>query len=282
MEACEAGSMFEGQLPDNINVYVTTASNAVESSWGTYCPPDDFVNGVELNTCLGDLYSVNWMQDSDRSGAMSETLEQQYLVVQAETTLSHVMQYGDLSFTSSDIGNFLANWQLQTEGAEPLEHTGSVNQANRRYDHHHESGDDSTEERHSRHHQWRTQRKNRSSVRSRDIPMHLSYYQYLRSAESSFEERMKLVNELQEQLTKRVNSDNMFMQLARKFGNGDELYYNKGNMCTDACCGTVYQSFYDKCGGFDDYSMQYGRVIANICAIGQDAAVISDYLNSLC
>ncbi|KAB8081887.1 hypothetical protein EE612_003477, partial [Oryza sativa] len=38
LEACESGSIFEGLLPNGINVYATTASNADESSWGTYCP----------------------------------------------------------------------------------------------------------------------------------------------------------------------------------------------------------------------------------------------------
>ena len=37
VEACESGSMFK-KLPDNLNIYVTTAANAKESSWGTYCP----------------------------------------------------------------------------------------------------------------------------------------------------------------------------------------------------------------------------------------------------
>lgn len=63
MEACESGSMFLS-LPKDINVYATTASNAKESSWGTYCMPDDIVDGIHLGTCLGDLYSVNWMQAS--------------------------------------------------------------------------------------------------------------------------------------------------------------------------------------------------------------------------
>lgn len=36
---------------------------ADESSWGTYCPPDDMVDGVAVGSCLGDLYSVNWMED---------------------------------------------------------------------------------------------------------------------------------------------------------------------------------------------------------------------------
>lgn len=30
--------MFEGLLPPDIGAYATTASNAMESSWGTYCP----------------------------------------------------------------------------------------------------------------------------------------------------------------------------------------------------------------------------------------------------
>jgi hypothetical protein len=38
IEACESGSMFEGLLGPELGIYVTTASNAVESSWGTYCP----------------------------------------------------------------------------------------------------------------------------------------------------------------------------------------------------------------------------------------------------
>lgn len=38
IEACESGSMFEGLLPEDLDVYVTTAANAFESSWATYCP----------------------------------------------------------------------------------------------------------------------------------------------------------------------------------------------------------------------------------------------------
>lgn len=44
---------------------------------GTYCPPDDKVNGKELNSCLGDLYSVNWMEDADAQG-LERTLEDDF------------------------------------------------------------------------------------------------------------------------------------------------------------------------------------------------------------
>ena len=38
VEACESGSIFEGVLDKSLNIYATTAANAYESSWGTYCP----------------------------------------------------------------------------------------------------------------------------------------------------------------------------------------------------------------------------------------------------
>jgi ABC-type uncharacterized transport system permease subunit len=63
VEACESGSMFEGIMPQDLNIYVTTAANAVESSWGTYCPGMNPPPPQEYLTCLGDVYSVSWMED---------------------------------------------------------------------------------------------------------------------------------------------------------------------------------------------------------------------------
>ena len=63
IEACESGSIFEGIMPKDINIYVTTASNAEENSWGTYCPGMEPSPPPEYVTCLGDLYSVSWMED---------------------------------------------------------------------------------------------------------------------------------------------------------------------------------------------------------------------------
>lgn len=63
--------MFDGLLPEGLDIYVMTASEPNEDSWATYCgegtpddpclvecPPPEF-QGV----CLGDLYSVAWMED---------------------------------------------------------------------------------------------------------------------------------------------------------------------------------------------------------------------------
>ena len=63
VEACRSGSMFSG-LASNINVYATTAARDNENSKACYC----FLNIATRNdepTCLGDEYSVAWMEDSD-------------------------------------------------------------------------------------------------------------------------------------------------------------------------------------------------------------------------
>lgn len=65
IEACESGSMFEGLLPEDWNIYATTAANPKESSWGYYCSPSDTVQGKHIGTCLGDEYSITWMEDAD-------------------------------------------------------------------------------------------------------------------------------------------------------------------------------------------------------------------------
>ncbi|VAI88927.1 unnamed protein product [Triticum turgidum subsp. durum] len=63
VEACESGSIFEGLMLADLNIYVTTASNAEESTWGTYCPGMEPSPPSEYITCLGDLYSISWMED---------------------------------------------------------------------------------------------------------------------------------------------------------------------------------------------------------------------------
>jgi len=99
IEACESGSMLEN-LPTNINVYGTTASNAVESSYACYYD-------ATRQAYLGDLYSVNWMEDSDVEDINSETLFKQFGLVRDRTNLSHVMQYGDLNLGAThNVGEF--------------------------------------------------------------------------------------------------------------------------------------------------------------------------------
>lgn len=98
VEACESGSMFDGVLTNNKSVIAVTAANPDESSWGTYCPPDDLIDGQDLGTCLGDLFSISWLEDAWARGEnrtrYGETLEDQFLAVKNRTNLSEVCKYG--------------------------------------------------------------------------------------------------------------------------------------------------------------------------------------------
>lgn len=98
IEACESGSMMN-HLPDDINVYATTAANPRESSYACYYDE-------KRNTYLGDWYSVNWMEDSDVEDLTKETLHKQYHLVKSHTNTSHVMQYGNKSISSMKVMQF--------------------------------------------------------------------------------------------------------------------------------------------------------------------------------
>ena len=119
LEACESGSMFES-LPSDTSIYGLTAANAEESSWGCYCPPGDTINGTSLGTCLGDQFSVAWMEDIDdpsEPARIKETLQAQYQTLVLEVNMSHPSQFGDPSFRRSEaVGAFFSNWWAGSAG----------------------------------------------------------------------------------------------------------------------------------------------------------------------
>ncbi|KAL1472716.1 hypothetical protein MTO96_022860 [Rhipicephalus appendiculatus] len=55
---------------------------------------------------LGDVYSVNWMEDSDKEDLHRETLIDQFNIVKMETNTSHVMEYGDLNIGKLSVSEF--------------------------------------------------------------------------------------------------------------------------------------------------------------------------------
>merc|ERR1712070_487290 len=86
-------------------IFAVTAANAKESSWGYYCTPNDKVKGKHVGSCLGDLFSIAWMEDSDL-GNLHESIETQVTRVTARTNKSHVTTFGDKSFEKEPFSNF--------------------------------------------------------------------------------------------------------------------------------------------------------------------------------
>jgi len=256
LEACESGSMFEGLLPTNLNIYVTTASNAVESSWGTYCPPDDYVQGKEINSCLGDLYSVNWMEDADKMGSMKESLQTQFVTVQTETTQSHVTQYGEQDWTNMAIGQF--------EGNDKSAKISTIAT------------------------QKRAPSKRKSvDVDSRDAKLHYNYYKYVRAEKKGMAASHAAARELIEEIESRVASDVLFTDLARSVvgaEHADRLFNEHVKKPTNcgSCCKEVMEALRTECDAWNDYSLKYTRVAVNLCHhVGLTSAGTKHILNTV-
>lgn len=109
LESCHSGSMFYKTLPANINVYATTAAGPDESSYAYYCWEDAQVNGTDIGACLGDEYSIRWMEHVDSLEDLSKvTLQEQFEIVKEMTKKSHVQQYGDIKIAEEPLSNYLS------------------------------------------------------------------------------------------------------------------------------------------------------------------------------
>jgi len=113
LDTCYSGSMFEGLAVPG--VYAVSASNSTEFSYTLYCPgppghdSGNIVDGRPLGTCLGDVFSMGWMEDSEANDSTKETLDEQLAVVKRATTKSHVMQFGDRRFVNDTISEYFGN-----------------------------------------------------------------------------------------------------------------------------------------------------------------------------
>ena len=202
LETCDSGSMFI-DFPTDQKLYALTAANAAESSWATYCPPDDdLVNGKHIGTCLGDAFSVNWMEDIDSSDTRTESLNDQFTKVHTLTTQSNVLQLGDKSFKDEALVNFVGS---QKKAA-------LLGKAN----HHH--------------------KRHRSSVHSRDIKLHYLINRHARELTTETQEELNL------EIRSRRLYDDLFLELGELIQNSSnsirtriECYRDMIESLEDSC-----------------------------------------------
>lgn len=108
LEACESGSMWQ-TLPKDINAYALSSTLPDESSWGTYCPPeDDVVDGVHIGSCLGEVWSCFWLEQDDAADLSTLTLQKQFDDAKDFTTTSTPLQFGDLSIAQEPVGDYIS------------------------------------------------------------------------------------------------------------------------------------------------------------------------------
>jgi len=230
LEACASGSMFEDILPKNISIYATTASNAHESSYACYWD-------AEREAYLGDLYSVNWMEDTDASDPRSENFDTQYQNVKIKTDLSHVMQYGDLKFDDFVLYDFLGynKANVVPRMARPTTPNPSAD-----------------------------------AVDSRDVVLE-TLKRRLETAHGK--QKSILKQQIHEETARRFKADRVFRALdnfARTSTNGaiinsvpkfdEQFNWN--------CYRQAVEVYETECGKFSDYSLKYAKNLAVMCANG--------------
>ncbi|GMG99093.1 hypothetical protein Nepgr_000933 [Nepenthes gracilis] len=250
LEACESGSIFEGLLPEGLNIYATTASNAEESSWGTYCPGEEPSPPPEYETCLGDLYSVAWMEDSEDHNLRTETLQQQYELVKRRTANensgygSHVMQFGDIGLSKDD-SLFLYM------GTNPANDNYSV------------IAENSLRQISSR------------AVNQRDADL-LHFWDKFRKAPEGSSRKHEAQKQFFEAMSHRMHIDNS-MKLIGKLLFGIEkapevlqTVRPAGHPLVDDwdCLRMMVRTFEAHCGSLSQYGMKHMRSVANICNAG--------------
>ncbi|XP_034683448.1 vacuolar-processing enzyme-like [Vitis riparia] len=248
LEACESGSIFEGLLPEGLNIYATTASNAEESSWGTYCPGEDPSPPPEYETCLGDLYSVAWMEDSDVHNLRTETLRQQYELVKKRTANdnsvygSHVMQYGDLSLNKEELVLYM--------GTNPANDNYTFVDNN-------------------------SLRLPSKAVNQRDADL-VHFWDKFRKAPEGSPRKAEAQKQFLEAMSHRTHVDHAIKLVGRLlFGmkKGSEVLKTvrpAGQPLVDDwhCLKTLVRTFEAHCGSLSQYGMKHMRSIANICNAG--------------
>jgi len=110
IEACESGSMFNGLLKDEWNVYATTAANPFESSYACYY-------SSKYNTYLADCYSVEFLVETESLNDLTTyTFQDQYLSLKKQVNTSNVCQYGTKSIASEPLSLFMSGFKQQQKG----------------------------------------------------------------------------------------------------------------------------------------------------------------------
>ncbi|XVE57720.1 hypothetical protein DITRI_Ditri04bG0112000 [Diplodiscus trichospermus] len=262
VEACESGSIFEGIMPKDINVYVTTASNAQENSWGTYCPGMEPSAPPEYITCLGDLYSVAWMEDSETHNLKRETVKQQYDTVKERTSNSnsytfggsHVMEYGNTSIKAEKLylyqGFDPATVNFPPNKLSPDTHMETVNQ--------------------------------------RDADTLFLWHLYKSSEDGSKKtEILKQITETMRQRNQLDGSIELIGTILYGPAKGSVILHSvrePGLPLVDSwqCLKSMVRLFETHCGSLTQYGMKHMRAFANICNSGVSQSLMEEACAAAC
>lgn len=248
LEACESGSMFEpysDQLAE-MNIYTTTAANPRESSWAYYCGSQAKVRGKLIGSCLGDEYSIRFLEDvDDRSFDLAkETMQEQYEYLKGIVTGSHVQQYGKLDMASKSLYEFLKGDTARFLGR-VSRMVGKVF---------------------------------RNAEEAEKINVHDHRLAYFKQLADTTNDPQDLMN-YYEEVTEQARVSKIFDLFVRSFdlkpmGEKDAIDFD--------CYKAVVNHYEQKCGMVIDRDFKFMKHFANYCTKGMDSKLAIKALDRLC
>jgi len=246
LEACEAGSMFNTLLPANINVFATTASPPDASSYACYFDS-------KRNTYLGDVYSVNWMEDSDMADLTKETLQEQFVLVKKETNTSVCCDYGTMSFNTETLSQFQAG----------PKHTANVRAR-------------------------RSPNPNDGAVNSRDVDLAVLQHR-IAAASANSAEQSKLVGELNAIQAQRAVMVTMYESIVSNAAGAEHvaLHMARRLPMTKASVDCVHDAttaFNQQCFSYNtfDYGLHLAMSFVSMCESGVSTGAILGAITTVC
>ncbi|KAF2286268.1 hypothetical protein GH714_012999 [Hevea brasiliensis] len=250
-----SGKVVDSGPNDHIFIYYSDhggpgvlAANAIESSWGTYCPGDYPSPPPEYETCLGDLYSVAWMEDSDIHNLQTETLHQQYQLVKRRTANgnsaygSHVMHYGDIGLGTDNLFVYM--------GTNPANDNSTFVDENSLIP-------------------------PSKAVNQRDADLVHFWDKYHKAPDGSTR-KVQAQKQFVEAMSHRMHIDNSIKLVGKLLfgiGKASEVLNTvrpAGQPLVDdwACLRTLVRTFETHCGSLSQYGMKHMRSLANLCNAG--------------
>jgi len=198
-------------------------------------------------SCLGDLYSVVWMEDSDVKLGTGETLGQQFTTVKALTNKSHVTEFGDVTIKSEIIDNFQG--KTDTPGVQRL---GMTHLAETHVP------------------------KRSSSLPSADAEMASAYARFMATTDPTAAQ--ELMQGIKDRMQAKARFEKMSLAVMGRRSNGlvPDRVDNK-------CHYAAHKAYIRKCGEWTVGALKYSANLAEMCEHSQgDARTVVAAINEAC
>jgi len=245
LETCESGSMFQGLSTPG--VYAVSAASPYESSWGTYCGSEATVNGKNIGSCLGDLFSVSWMEHSDAVDITQVSLDEQFGVVHTRTAKSEVTQWGDVTYLEDKVADFQGSGVSNSRSPVATENPAA------------------------------------SAVNARQLDLNQAYHNYASATTTAA--RLLAGKDLQDMLSDQLKVEEAYVRFLEIMYPGDatkqEQISQAGAPPSRKDCELAAHQAFKNNGDFDattGFAMQFHKFVVNVCADIEGTNVGDEYV----